>query len=633
MPMGAAATAMSSQQYGQPGATHRRVPSEVTQASAIAESAMSYADTLATDDTFHLGNQLGHFPSPPPSVPVSPLRANFTNTPHGSHFNTTPRNSGVFAGQSHLRPLAGSPLGGRRRDNDASPPYTPTAISTQHAPSYDEATRSPSSRPLPTAPVVQPEARFSPQPAARYSPRGQDSPRTLASALSPYDWHEGSSSIGIDPREDRLLTTDFITDLLTSTESNPSVRGVPYMQNPRDEPNISIGRPFGGGDGTSVISEMTYPPPSRLTASPPLSEHNTYASNPSTVPLLRDNTARRPPPTAFIPRNFDEDGIEDAESLASSIHANQSAVIRTASTIRGARNLTTRGGNVIGVAPATLRHISESTDPSRSSRYQSGNINGTGSSHEYHSEYNHYRDSDDNQLPLPRMEAGQSMVLSPALPSTAGAHNSFATRRSKSVHSTKSTKSYVSSFITKITSVGAGVKAAGARSVRWVRKPLPPVPTLPHVPLDVQRQHQQEDDALPLPDLVDRAGTLSKMLENGYHPHYSMSEVPWDGPVSAAQSPKSAHALHASGTLLQGASWRGPTNNDKGFYHNSPVSPKVRAAPRSRRKRIIIFASVALAMILIVVIGTTVGTIEGKKRHSLPNCGGNLTGMSCSLGE
>ncbi|KAJ6503431.1 hypothetical protein C8R47DRAFT_1106109 [Mycena vitilis] len=141
--------------------------------------------------------------------------------------------------------------------------------------------------------------------------------------ISPYDWHEGASSIDVDATEHSLLSTSFITSLLRENPDHPA------SQSHR----TSIASDF---------SEMTYPPPRTQFS----------LRNP---PSQRPHGAR-PPPTSFQP-------IPEAATVSDddTLYSNHDAAVRTASVSRPGL----RGTQVVGVASGTLRNIkSVSSTPS-----------------------------------------------------------------------------------------------------------------------------------------------------------------------------------------------------------------------------------------------------------------------------
>ncbi|KAJ7837512.1 hypothetical protein B0H14DRAFT_2790960 [Mycena olivaceomarginata] len=131
------------------------------------------------------------------------------------------------------------------------------------------------------------------------------------SNISPYDWHEGASSIDVDATEHSLLSTSFITSLL---------RG----ENPEQAASHRTSL-------RSDFSEMTYPPPRTHTA--------------TRQPPAQRPVGARPPPSSFQP-------IPEAAPVSdddSTLYSVQDPVVRTASV--------SRGMPVVGVASATLRNM------------------------------------------------------------------------------------------------------------------------------------------------------------------------------------------------------------------------------------------------------------------------------------
>ncbi|KAJ6575220.1 hypothetical protein B0H19DRAFT_1127736 [Mycena capillaripes] len=141
--------------------------------------------------------------------------------------------------------------------------------------------------------------------------------------ISPYDWHEGASSIDVDATEHSLLSTSFITSLL---RENPD-------QTALQSRRTSLASDF---------SEMTYPPPRTQSS----------LRNP---PAQRPQGAR-PPPTSFQPIPESALVSDDDDTL----YSNHDPVVRTASISRPLR-----GNPVVGVASATVRNVkSMSSTPS-----------------------------------------------------------------------------------------------------------------------------------------------------------------------------------------------------------------------------------------------------------------------------
>jgi hypothetical protein len=142
--------------------------------------------------------------------------------------------------------------------------------------------------------------------------------------ISPYDWHEGASSIDVDATEHSLLSTSFITSLL--------------RENPTDATALRSQRASLASD----FSEMTYPPVrTPIIRSPPAQRPN----------------GARPPPTSFQPIPESSALVSDDDDTLYSVN---DPVVRTASISRPLR-----GTPVVGVASGTLRNMKvQSSTPS-----------------------------------------------------------------------------------------------------------------------------------------------------------------------------------------------------------------------------------------------------------------------------
>ena len=200
-----------------PTSRHRPGLSITTTVSGMADSTISNG----TYDT--LNSQLGHFPPPPSELP----------TP------TTPRSTGF------LFPVA--PLKLPQRNPHPNVP----SESSQQPPLQ--------SPPVPYSPSEEP----APQNSTPRQVRRQPSLTTYATngtvgSLSPFDWHEGSSSIDIDPPDDRMLPAAFITSLISASEHGSPRSNATSMSPPQSSAQL-----FSGGnnlDAMSSISDATYPP-------------------------------------------------------------------------------------------------------------------------------------------------------------------------------------------------------------------------------------------------------------------------------------------------------------------------------------------------------------------------------------
>ncbi|KAJ7103425.1 hypothetical protein B0H15DRAFT_812188 [Mycena belliarum] len=176
------------------------------------------------------------------------------------------------------------------------------------------------------SPVSPHPRRLPPPPIPQASRTGSTSQLRDDSSLrniSPYDWHEGASSIDVDATEHSLLSTSFITSLL---RENPDSTA-------RGRQRASLASDF---------SEMTYPP-ARLPASvraPP--------------PQQRPQGAR-PPPSSFQPIPESAVPVSDDDDTLYSVH---DPVDRAASISRPLRGAP--------VASTTLRNAKSGASPTPS---------------------------------------------------------------------------------------------------------------------------------------------------------------------------------------------------------------------------------------------------------------------------
>jgi len=198
---------------------HRTIHSLTTNASGIADSTMSYG----TVDALH--SQLGHFPPPPSELP----------TP------TTPTSFLIPVPAVHIVPLK---LPQRN-------PHPDVPSETSHGPPQQDhpPIHYPAEEPIPPNDALRPLRR---QPSLNTYATGG-----TVGSLSPFDWHEGSSSIDVDPHDDRMLPTSFITSLISSEHGSPRSNPAPMS------PLQNSAQLFSGGndrDATSSISDATYPP-------------------------------------------------------------------------------------------------------------------------------------------------------------------------------------------------------------------------------------------------------------------------------------------------------------------------------------------------------------------------------------
>lgn len=297
-----------------PATRHISVASQDTTASAIADSTISYGESL----------RLSQFPNPPSSLPTTPVRSDY-GAPPGRSNSTAPLvpnrkrpPAGVVEPSSASAASGGSGAADSTRSN-----YSGSALIN--------------SRPMVVLPYP---------------------PSLPSRALSPHDWHEGASSIDVDATEDRLLPTSFITSLL---QENRSLRA---------NHRLSV-----GSDAFSGISEMTYPPLSGYLETQPNHSTNNprFSSQIVRSPSNQRPLGARPPPGAFMSIPELPDRTSGDSAILYHQDPQQHSVIGTASVSRGLR---VQGASVVGVMPATLHTVSSKHDTVATSNYSWGAING-----------------------------------------------------------------------------------------------------------------------------------------------------------------------------------------------------------------------------------------------------------------
>ncbi|KAI0051664.1 hypothetical protein FA95DRAFT_1675697 [Auriscalpium vulgare] len=582
-------------------ARHRSGGSLLTTASGIAASTISF-NTYATGITED-SLRLSQFPPPPTTIPSSPTDG--VPSPTRSTFTIT--SAPGFVSPSSYKPV--SPLVPRRQNSESS---TATA-QTPSAPSSFRPHLSPAYTPLSARNVPTPPS--SPHSTSRSAPSSHPS-RTL----SPYDWHEGSSSIAVDPTEERLLSTSFITDLLTSTGSPRTTEAMGGIYSVRD------GQHMYQGDSSSLISEMTYPPTRVPPSSPPAFRQDVMAG-PS-----------RPGPSSYAAgrSTYDNDTISSYES--------------DARIVQGLHGLG-RKVSVLGMAPATLRHMaSEDTSISDSPMTLSSTVPLAPNRRVLSG--GAYEVAVPEEVASAGLQVGSStqMLFSPAAPSSAGfrpsyqqSGTSFTRERERraSTQSNKTVKSHVSSFVS---AVGQRSLRAARQTFDWLRvKPLPPVPTIPNMSYLQEQEYRRMESDVPLPDLAERAHRLGAMLDSGRLPHESVGSFSVIGNAIEKASPKLSGRTHANASHATGLhkpaggrkrqSLTAIPSAENGL--GSPSKARFKALscfniPLTKKQKIQL--SVAAAVFaLLTVIAVVVGIVVGHKHGHGISCPANFTGAACSL--
>lgn len=619
--------------------THRRYGPFTPQRgirSSVVTSASGFADSTISFNTYATGITegslcLSQFPPPPTTIPSSasptterffpsPARSTFTVTapqrpgPSTYHERTSPANSTFTVMEPpQLNPTSGS----------ASPIVRPVPVLEQGLPSPAQSTFTVSSPAYANVAPLMPThgAQLVSSPLGRQlpcdnspsrgpdkieRPHNSDSRATPQSAtfmlaegkLSPHDWHEGSSIISVDAQEERMLSTSFITELLSSTSSLKSpVDASPRGVHPASQPDVG-----------SLVSEMSYPPSSsrHLAGSsrfPP-------SSHPSTHPGQGANSR-----------------CTENDTIASLSYEGQSDIVQPALGL-------TRKVSLLGMAPATLRHLSSASSIPESLHPRSQATHGSTAPLNPHppsvfSSIASKMRASGTQPPAGTPQP-QTPERSEILDFDTG-RRSVGYQRRESTYSSRTVRSHVTSLIS----------AAGQRTVHvaratldWMRiKPLPPLPTIPNISTHQAQRHRRIESSLPLPQLAERADRLNAMLDAGHLTHDNNRASTRSG--SNKVSPVGVGARASGLKLALGNRRRQSVNvrDSESDCSRSPLKPKScfrRPMSRSCRIKLCIGASV---LALLALIGIVVGVTVGRRKARSPSCSANRTGNTCSLGK
>ena len=592
---------------------HRAMASQDSQRSGIAASAISFGGESL---------RLSQFPPPPTEIPTTPSRSEFAmHTPTRANFS--PRDT---------------------------PPGTPQRGLPHQLPSHRmDPPTSVISRPLPLPERSRSRGRASnassPQGSTRSRPLPRHPLQANASTHPPHatptrqpsssDWQEGASSVDLDPDEDRLLSTSFITSLLSSTELNGNRSYSPISFRTMTLPPSHV------SDALSCISDSSYLPPSRLTGSPSSGHPLLPAQLPPSchVPNHKPSHPLRPPPSSYPPIPSEvvnptgRPSSVDSVTLHSALGHEPLFTARNASISRGYR---ASGVTMVGAASTKLQAHDGEEENSKPQASEADLLSDVRAGQELTGPFGN--DSENSHA------APSSMLFSPALPPTPGFHPRPLRDRSRkasmreSQYSTRTTKSYVSSFISRVSAVASGHSVALRSAFRSrTVKPLPPIPTLPHLSVAAEAERRRLEEGLPMPQLVNRADTLAKMLEKGDYPHDRLDP--------ARQEKLGVESLYDNEGSDRRASYAEQARNfpsrDRkpkrrrlfAIASSFNITPhRCRRYFTSKTPRTII-AVCGLALILIVVAVAVGVTVTKKRRSPRLTCAGNITGASCNLSK
>jgi hypothetical protein len=575
---------------------HRTHPSLITSASGVADSTISF-NTYATGVT-EGSLCLSQFPPPPMTLPSSPsVDASFPSPARSTFTLTAPPRVYPNINQGLPSPTWSTFTATTHTNRSASPNVRPGLVLDRDLPSPALSTFTINSPGSVSGTPLLPYARILPDDNSpshglgkpgrpqNSDPRaGSQSPTSLlmAGKLSPYDWHEGSSIISVDPAEERMLSTSLITGLLSSN--------TPDKSSPGD------GSPHGLPPSQADVSEMSYHPF-------PLRHNEPVAGSTRFFPSLQPSTTPGEGPDSRI--NGENDTMA---SYSFDEHAN---VVQFA-------HGPTRNVTVVGMAPAAFRHTASEASVSESLHPQSQVTHGSTAPLNPHPPSAF---SSDKMQPTSFPFIGTPQRLTPERPVspdfTSG--RSSVKHRRVSAHSSRTVRSHVSSLIS---AVGQRTARAARATMGWMQvKPLPPIPTIAHTSLYQEQEHRRMEGAVPLPQLAERADRLAAILDSGHLPHDSIMRSSY-GFGSDKDSP-------TIGRRHQGANY--DKSQPKGPH--SPLKSKSHLKrPISRSEKIKLFVG-ASVLALLILIGIVVGVEVGHRHaHSL-SCSANRTGNTCSLGE
>ena len=529
---------------------------------------MTYGSLMSSDGLA----RLSQFPPPPTGIPFTPIEAAFAgpSSPVTSNHSMTPHASPRRA----LPPIP-----------PASPSYAKQAIPYDIPPEYVSSPHESVGRrpPLPNPP-----------PSAALS--------SASAYPSPHDWHDGSSSITNDAYGEAVLSTSFITSLLSSpstTDATPTVTASPpSYKRTYYEPSVV-------SNALTTDSTITYPPPRAYP--PPLPTNFKYPPIPRSLPSAPQaeilvepsiSHALDPPSHGFMAATGGRFTPDSVASLDSS-----------------------RIAQMTGSYPPR----SMSVTPSFQSITSATPLVNTFSKGD------------------PILEEDEGKVSGPSTPSQSRWSRTRERRSStaQSTRTSRTSKSYVSSMMGRLSHSSGDRRSLKQATVAFFRgKPLPPVPPLPD---HAFREIRKAEAEIPLPDLVNRAATLSNLLDNGHRPHHSAISLPGAANKEQRMPEGMGHGdvryTGADPTWMHSARGRKGRSGDfsqQPWNQQQPQSPdtptKARRPPLTKKRKMII-GLIVIGLIIGITVGVAVGVTVGEKDHSQHSCPGNFTGNACTLGK
>ena len=460
-----------------PAPRHRAHPSLTTSASGVADSTISY-NTYATGVT-EGSLCLSQFPPPPMTIPTSPTVDRSFPSPSRSTFTVTAPSRAYSGGQpspvwSTFTAAAQASYANRSVTPIVRPGFSPDLDLPSPALSTFTITSPLSVSTAPLLPATDANRGYhddSCSSRGRGGPRGESqSPTSLlmAGKLSPYDWHEGSSIISLEPAEERMLSTSVITGLLSSNSPDKT-------PSPHDGSRQGVHPPSQAGANDPI----SYPPHSL--------RHN--------EPIYGEN-----------------------DTMASYSYGEHPNIVRTA---HG------RKISVVSTTPATLPYMASESEASDSHHPRSQTTYGSSAPLNSLPPSAFSSAMDKMQATYIQASIGIPQHLTherPLSPNLSSGKSSGRPQRRASAHSSRSVKTHVSSLIS---AVGHRTARAARATMGWMQiKPLPPIPTIPHTSIYQEQEHRRMEGAVPLPQLAERADRLAAMIDSGHLPHDDINRPP-----------------------------------------------------------------------------------------------------------
>ncbi|KAL5518881.1 hypothetical protein ACEPAH_564 [Sanghuangporus vaninii] len=639
-----------------------------TSASGIADSTISYADSELSG--------ISQFPTPPAEIPTptlsrygTPTSQHFTirlppsipdyETPDRFHFGTPPAPrspaGSQFSNKSNPQDTRSVKSGSSSRTGISNAAGEGTSAFKQASSPLASLPAQPSTSYQPVRPLVY---RRNPLPHPPISERNlskrPDTPHSTAAASSLLDWSDATSGISIDTNEERLLTTSFITSLL-SQAPDPFPGSKVYDAGKRamlgfGKRSNQTRRDAGASDEPrSHRSIIPFYPSDLLTA-------ESGEASSSRQQMFSDDR-----------RSVHADSRRTSKDYSETVHTDE----QLQSAIRRPSIIAARGGieaHPVAVVPAIrLPSSVQRSDDTNNSVITSGSMASKPPVHRADAPRNVRqtggfdgefisRESDEDFARLERLDLHQDnpvmMANAPPLRLAANSQKQASHARSKSrsdqnqppsssstLQRNQSMKSVVSSLVSRISNSSA---LRRARYLNWLRqRPLPPIPVGTNPPPEFPngKEIQKSEESIPLPTLVKRADDLSGMLNAGRFPsgtdknnefHYQEASVPY-----ADLRPGVRHTYTQLDTRSVGqrsslfSRIRRRKEDPNVTSAESPSSAKISTFDAKRKRRRLWI--VAIVVVIGVALAISIPVAISQHNSSRPKCSGNQTGASCTL--